>query len=216
MMKDLKLGFAFMRYAPKKGIGSLAILFILLGFLNMDSVKHMLYIIGGYFLTLGPYMLVGMFQTVNMSNLVLSSPKKRKMEVQVYTLINVVSVLIGFVLFSIILLIELWLNRCSPYYIGFVYTALAITYIIHLISAALSYKHSILSSVITVIGLAAIIITCIQIPDHIQRSIHASLGISFAIVGIVIGSFAFLGITKLIYKTPMSKYTVKSMLQEMK
>lgn len=227
MMKDLRLGFQFMRYANKmQTIIVLSIVEILCGFYLMNPSIHILNIFSGYLLIGGPYLFAGSYQKVNMSNLVLSSPKRRRMEVQILTLLNVASVVIGFSLFSIALLIEFWLNGSSSYYIGlhstafyyvgFDYMVLGVIYIMFFIRTALSYKYSILSIVMAIIEFLAILLSCITIPDSTMKSIPVSLGVGIAAVCIIIGSFAFFSLSKRLYRIPMDKHTVKSTLQEIK
>lgn len=217
MMKDLKLGIQCMRYGhSRRMLFALAIFMMIFGALSIITnvdMRLMTYVIGGYLMTVAPCMSVSIYQTINMSKFALSSPKQKRMVVQITTMLIGISLLIGFILFTIVMLILIANNRCIVEEIGYIYIVLGILDVIIIIYIAFSYKYFFLSTVVFVIGYVTIYVICSSVMDSFKNSISISSGMSIALVCIMVSSFIYLGISKLTYKTPMDKYAVGSLLR---
>lgn len=216
MINDLKFVIKCMKFAHnKKMYIALYILFILLGALNFILNDRFNYIVGGYMLFIAPSLLGQMFQTVNMSNLVMCSPKKKVMGIRGLTALNSACAVVGFVTFTIAIIVVYSLNRCSSEDIGYVYMITGIMELLILIYMAFSYKFYIMSSVIFFVAFLGIYVgnSIFTNTSSIITSIPGYLGIVIAVGCIIIGCLAFYGITKLFYKYPMDKRAVSSTLK---
>ncbi|MDD5934605.1 MAG: hypothetical protein PUC65_03415 [Clostridiales bacterium] len=216
MIKDLKFAFKCMKYAyNKKMICGMSLAFIVLGGIQFCSGRPLNYIVGGYMLFAAPCLLCQMYQVTNMSKLVASSPKKRTMQIRILTLLNLLAVLLGFILFSFGMYIVYRKNQCPVESIGYIYIIQGVMDIIMLIYMAFSYKHYIISSIIFFCAFMAAFAGSIGIAggDLSKFNISVPVGVGIAFVCILIGSFAFYYVSKLVYKAPMDKYAIATQLR---
>ncbi len=216
MMKDLKLGIRCIKYGHNKRIlFALAIFMIIFGALCIitnEDMSLMTYVMGGFMMTIAPCMSEQIYQTINMSKFALSSTKQKRMGVQITTVLMGLSLLIGFILFTIVMLILIGNNRCIVSEIGCIYMVIGILDVYLIIYMALFYKYFFVSTVVYVIGYVIIYLICGMVIYRYKNSISIPFGISFALVCIVISSFINFGISKLTYKKPMDKYAIGSSL----
>lgn len=216
MIKDLKFALKCMKYAHnRKMLSGMFVFFIFLGIMNFSMGREYNYITGGFMLVVAPSLLCQLYQTVNMSNLVVSSPKKKWMETRVLTLLNCICVLIGFIFFSIAISVVYLLGKCPAEGIGFLFAVQGILDIIMLVYMAFSYKHYVISTIGFVVSFFAFFIGCMAVQSipSVVTSISITAGIGIAAVCIIVGCLLFLGVSNLVYKHPMDKRAMQSTLK---
>lgn len=152
-MKDLKLGFQFLKYAygRKGAIACAAVMFLLAFPFCVAGMFEAIGIPGAYFFLLAAFVPCQSLISLYASDLVMASPARKRLEIAVYTMMqfagSIVSYLLALVIGGIVAV-------CSPGQIGTVCSQLILTSVFAVIISlysAVSRKYFIASSIVFVL-----------------------------------------------------------------
>lgn len=224
MIKDLKLTFGIMKYAPKtKTYIVLGIVFPIIGILYeiMNVFKDYGLMMGGYFVALTPIYLVQVIYAIALSQLVQSSSKKKRLMTVCVSLVYSLFTLLGYIIIAVIRIAGGYYNgweNIESLSSGLVITVLVMffmTLYVHIV-----YRWMI-AGYLTLIPLIVLLVSSINgdSPKGILLLLRSipfcanfplTLGICFCLV--ILNGFIFYGLSLALYNKPLSERVFKRML----
>ncbi|MDE6749350.1 MAG: hypothetical protein K2K21_09885 [Lachnospiraceae bacterium] len=216
MINDIKLGIKIMRYGHGLVLNIiLGVWFLVIGIAVIILSMSGRYInwSGGCFAIAAALMPIQIIFSLNASNMVLSSPVRKKMQTVVPTTITCISTLVMYIVVDLLLLIMICINpdripvACSLVTLQIVFAVFFMIYI------PICYKYMVAAIIIGIIIWVCVINSIMLIPDintlsFFNKGISSFLMISaLGLPSIVVGGFLQYLLSLLFYKAPVSKYS---------
>lgn len=216
MINDIKLGIKIMRYGHGLVLNIiLGVWFLVIGIavIILSMSGHYINWSGGCFAIAAALMPIQIIFSLNASNMVLSSPVRKKMQTVVPTTITCISTLAMYIVVDLLLLIMICINpdripaACSLVALQIVFAVFFMIYI------PICYKYMVAAVVLGIIVWACAMNLILIMPNvntfsFINKGISSFLLISaLGLPGIVAGGFLQYLLSLLFYKAPVSKYS---------
>lgn len=218
MINDIKLGFKIMRYGHGLVLNIiLGALFLIMGIfvIILSMSGYLINWSGGCFAIAAAMIPIQIIFTMNTSNMVLSSPVRKKMQTVVPTVMTCISALVMYLAVDLLLLIMVYINTdrisvaCS-----FVVLMIAFT-VFFMIYIPICYKYMVAAVIIGIIIWTCIVnLSLIMLMPKVNTFSFFNKGISsfllisaLGLPSIVAGGFLQYLLSLLFYKAPVSKYS---------
>lgn len=216
MINDIKLGIKIMRYGHGLVLNIiLGVWFLVIGIavIILSMSGHYINWSGGCFAIAAALMPMQIIFSLNTSNMVLSSPVRKKMQTVVPTTITCISTLVMYIVVDLLFLIMVYINpdrismACSLVALQIVFAVFFMIYI------PICYKYMVAAIIIGIIIWVCVINSIMLIPDvntlsFFNKGISSFLIISaLGLPSIVAGGFLQYLLSLLFYKAPVSKYS---------
>lgn len=216
MINDIKLGIKIMRYGHGFVLNIILgawFLVIGIGVIILSMSGHLINWSGGCFAIAAALMPIQIIFSLNTSNMVLSSPVRKKMQTVVPTAIACICTLSMYIVVDLLLLIMVCINpdripvACSLVALQILFAVFFMIYI------PICYKYMVAAIIIGIIVWTCVINAIMIMPDvnsfsFFNKGISSFLLISaLGLPGIVAGGFIQYLLSLLFYKAPVSKYS---------
>lgn len=216
MINDIKLGFKIMRYGHGLVLNIiLGALFLVMGIfvIILSMSGYLINWSGGCFAIAAAMIPIQIIFTMNTSNMVLSSPVRKKMQTVVPTVMTCISALVMYLAVDLLLLIMVYINpdrisvACS-----FVVLMIAFT-VFFMIYIPICYKYMVAAVILGIIVWACAVNLILIMPNvntfsFFNKGISSFLLISvLGLPAIAISGFLQYLLSLLFYKAPVSKYS---------
>ncbi|MBR1861651.1 MAG: hypothetical protein IJ796_07320 [Lachnospiraceae bacterium] len=227
MIKDIKLGFGLIRFAPKyKTNIAFCIIFPVIGLIYeiMNIFGNPGFTLGGYFVALAPIYLVQILYSIGLSGMVQSSSAKRKLMTSSVSMVYSSVMILGFLLIAGIkafagyyhnwenvrtvstgLLLSSLIMVFSTFYVQVVYRWIVAGYLI-LIPMVMLLVFGGVGSQDRVTGL-------IKIAQMIPFTGNYVLTFLISLVIVIANAFLFYGLSVAFYRKPLASRLFKRMLE---
>lgn len=222
MIKQFKMGFKMLRYAHgiKSCIVWCFITFLMGVLLEIGAVEEN---VGGNHVAIYLVMMIAIWPlqllvSLNVPNVVASSPWKKKIQTSVMALISVFTFLISYIVVVSIEGIKYSIGRTrAEDFTSYVIWAACFAMVL-MLYMAFSMKYFVVSTIgfIVVMSSTSIIVSLRQYTDLeiFHKTFHPAVTILLGGVLIVVGALLEYGVSLLIYKAPVSKYAQMNSLRK--
>ena len=216
MTTDLKTVFKLLKYTFQLKTNCVsATIITILGFLFLLAAPDTtLFMLGGFYLALGPLCILQMQFTLLYSNLGKSSPKARMLEISSIDVLSAVSILICYTFVAIYITMR---HGIAPadFPITYLFTT-GIMYAALLIYFSLAYKTYVFGiillviSTITVFRFSIFLVKIEIMESHLSTFTGSLLGYGCVFIGLLLSGL----LRRLVYKRPLSKIAAGAKLRK--
>lgn len=218
MINDIKLGIKIMRYGHGLVLNIiLGVWFLVIGIvvIILSMSGHLINLAGGCFAIAAALIPIQIIFSLNTSNMVLSSPVRKKMQTVVPTAITCISTLVMYLAVDLLLLIMVCINP-DRIPVACILLALQIVFaVFFMIYIPICYKYMSAAIILGIIIWAGVtylnsimLLSDVNIFSFFKKDISSFLLISaLGLLGIVAGGFLQYLLSLLFYKAPVSKYS---------
>ena len=220
MMKDFKTGLRLIRYSYGIKTAILCTIIFLLSGITMQFSNTMSFM-GAFFLLIIAMWPTQMLYTLSMSSLVQTSKKKKALRTTIPTLINFAGIIFIYLIVLVVKVVQVKWNPELTSSVTMEMMMLGISMGLVMFYTALAYKYFIISTIFFVIVYIASYSSYAVVSGVKTRWIMAITGkVSIYTAGLIgilfllFGALIEYGISRLVYKAPMSKMAQMASLRK--